>query len=194
MKEQNFISIGANALLPATPVAFLGSYDADNKANIMTAAWCGIVNSQPPIMSVSVRNQRKSYSNILRHKAFTLSIPSALQAKEIDFAGIVSGKSQDKFDILKLDPLMAEHIHAPYVAQCPFVVEMALRSYEDLGSHTLFLGEVMDIKVNSSYVDSDTNSLIGDIDTLLYCPLTREYKEKGLSKGRAFSLGRTIKS
>ncbi len=191
LKNQNdFITLGAGALLPATPIAFLGTYDDASKPNIMAVAWFGIVNSLPPIMSVSVRKERKSYQNIVQNKSFTLSIPSEEQAQALDFTGIVSGNTQDKFNLLEYSALEAEHVHAPYVGECPFIVELSLRSFEDLGSHICFLGEVIDIKVRKEFFDAYSNFKADRIKPLVYSPILKEYKALGENKGRAFSLGR----
>lgn len=190
---QMFRSVGANAMLPVAPVAFLGSYDAENKANIMAIAWYGIVNSQPPIMSVSVRRERKSYDNIIEKKAFTLSIPHENQAKELDFTGIISGKVYDKFSTLGLTACVGEHVEAPYVGECPFVVEMSLVSSQELGTHICFFGEVMDIKIHENCFDEDKKIIPAQILPLVFSPLTREYKALGSSQGRAYSVGRTYK-
>ncbi len=194
MKNFEFQSIGANAILPITPIAFLGTFDKMNKPNIMAVAWFGIVNSHPPMMSVSVRNERKSYENLLLQKAFTLSIPDETLVAELDFSGIISGSTHDKFEALKLNPSLSEHVNAPYLQECPFVAEFSLISFQNLGSHTCFFGEVMDVKVHSSYIDNENKTLKTNIESILYCPLTREYKNQGQFTGRAFSLGRTIKS
>ncbi len=192
-KEQSFIHVGANALLPVCPVAFLGTYDENEQPNIMTVAWYGVVNSQPPIISVSVRHERKSYNNIIVNKAFTLSVPHEDQAKELDYAGIVSGNAQDKFSALRLSPCAGEHVQAPYVGECPFVVELSLVSSQNFGSHVCFFGEVMDIKIHENCFDKNKNIIPEKLSSLVYSPIVKEYMSLGSSKGRAYSLGRAYK-
>ncbi|MBQ4132556.1 MAG: flavin reductase family protein, partial [Desulfovibrionaceae bacterium] len=90
-------SLGAKTLVWPAPVFLVGSYDIEDKPNIMNAAWGGICSSEPPALAVSVRPSRHTYEGIMRHKAFTVSIPSARLTREADLTGIVSGSRLDKF-------------------------------------------------------------------------------------------------
>lgn len=187
-----FHSLGARAFAVPTPVFLVGTYDQDGKPNIMTAAWGGICASQPPCIAVSIAKARWTHGSLMARKAFTVSIPSSAQAPQADFAGMYSGRSEDKFSVLGFSPTTAEHVDAPYVAQCPVVIEARLAHTLELGSHTQFVGEIMDVKVRQDCLDSQEVPLLENIDPLLYVPLSRQYWSIGHMVARAFSVGRSV--
>ena len=92
-------SIGPRTILQPNPVLMIGSYDPNGqpKPNIMTAAWGGICCSKPPCTAVSLREATYTYSNIQHHQAFTINIPSIAFVREADYAGIYSGKQENKY-------------------------------------------------------------------------------------------------
>src|ERR1039457_6367987 len=95
-------SLGAKTLIYPTPVFVVGTYDNAGKPNVMTASWGGICCSQPPCVAVSLRRATSSHGNIVERGAFTISIPSEKYVKEVDYFGLVSGQSMDKFAATKL--------------------------------------------------------------------------------------------
>src|SRR5665647_2199349 len=119
-------SLGAKTLLYPTPVLVVGSYHADGRPNVMTAAWGGIACSKPPCVSVSLRAATATHGNIVARKAFTISLPSGAQAAAADYFGLVSGRKTDKFAATGLTPVRAEFVDAPCVAEFPLVVECAV--------------------------------------------------------------------
>src|ERR1035438_5425839 len=127
-------SLGAKTLVYPTPVFVVGTYDQEGKPNVITASWGGICCSQPPCIAVSLR------------KAFTISIPSEEHVQEADYFGLVSGRNEDKFAATKLTPVRAELVDAPYVKEFSLIVECKLAHRIELGLHTQFVGEVMDVK------------------------------------------------
>ena len=90
-------SLGPKTLLYPTPVWVVGTYDKDEKPNVMTIAWGGICCSKPPCVTISLRKATYSYGNIVERKAFTINIPSEVHCREADYFGLVSGKNEDKF-------------------------------------------------------------------------------------------------
>jgi flavin reductase (DIM6/NTAB) family NADH-FMN oxidoreductase RutF len=191
-EDSMFQSLGARPFAVPAPVFLVGSYTTDNCPNIMTAAWGGIVASQPPCMAVSLQRVRASYTAILERQAFTLNIPSAGMVAEVDFAGLVSGKKTNKFKALNLTPLAAEHVDAPLVAECPVAIELKLMHTLELGSHVQLVGEVMDVKIHKDCLDEQNLPLMGRINPLLFVPLCREYWTAGEMAAKAFSVGRSI--
>src|SRR5512140_2507414 len=148
------ISIGAKTLVYPTPVFVVGTYDKEGKPNAMTASWGGICCSQPPCVAVSLRKATCTHGNILARKAFTISIPSEAYVKEADYFGLVSGRETDKFAATKLTPVKSELVDAPYVKEFPLVVECRLARVVELGLHTQFVGEVVDVKAEASVLAS----------------------------------------
>ena len=116
-------SIGAKTLIYPTPTWIVGSYDKQGKPNGMTAAWGGICCSDPPCVAVSLRKATYSYGSLIERKAFTVSVPSQGQVKEADYFGLVSGRETDKFAATGLTPVRSDLVDAPYVQECPLVLE-----------------------------------------------------------------------
>lgn len=180
-------SLGRKTIAYPLPVYLVGSYDENGQANIMTAAWGGVVCSEPAALGVSVRASRLTHSSILKNKAFTISFPSAKLVKAVDFAGLVSGSNYDKFEKCSLKAIKSDLVAAPYVAQCPVVAELSLVNRFDLGSHTLFIGQVEDVKADEEVLGP--NGLEAEkIDPLIYFP-SQKYFRLGDFAGQAFSIG-----
>ena len=183
-------SLGARTLLYPTPVLVVGTYDAEGKPNVMTAAWGGICCSQPPCVAVSLRKATYTYGNILARKAFTLSIPSEQHVKEADYFGLVSGRKVDKFAMTRLTPVRSELVDAPYVKEFPMVVECRLFRTLELGLHTQFVGEVLDVKVDEAALGGPSMADIKKVKPLVFTPDAQSYYGIGELVGQAFAIGR----
>ncbi len=182
-------SLGPKPFLLPTPVLLVGTYDANGRPNIMTAAWGGICASQPPALAVSIRKSRLTYAAIMESRAFTVNIPSRALVAQADFAGMHSGRDIDKFSTLELTAEPAEHINAPYIAECPVIIETTLMKTVEVGSHTQFIGEIMDVKVDAMCLSPDGLPDIAAIDPLLFAPIVQQYWGIGPFVARAFSAG-----
>ena len=185
-------SLGAKTILYPTPVFIVGTYDKEGKPNVMTAAWGGIACSVPPCVAVSLRKPTYSYGSIVEQKAFTISLPSEDYVKEADYFGMVSGRDEDKFAATGLTPVRSELVNAPYVEEFPFVVECKLLHTFELGLHTQFIGEIMDVKVDESLLGEDKLPAIEKIKPILFAPENQAYHGAGEYLGKAFSVGREI--
>ena len=188
MKE----SLGAKTLVYPAPVLVVGTYNKAGKPNVMTASWGGICCSQPPCVAVSLRKATYTYGNILERKAFTISIPSESHVKEADYFGLVSGRDVDKFAAAKLTPIRSDLVDAPYVQEFPLVVECKLVEVLELGLHTQFVGEVMDVKAEQSVMAESGLVNIGQVKPLVFTPDTLAYYGVGNMLAQAFSVGRGI--
>lgn len=183
-------SLGAKTLLYPTPVLVVGSYAADGRPNVMTAAWGGIACSQPPCVSVSLRAATASHGNIVAREAFTVSLPSRDQAAQADYFGLVSGRDADKFAATGLTPVAAEFVDAPYVAEFPLVVECAVVHVHELGLHTQFIGEIKDVKIEERCLDADGHIDVGKLDPIALALEAGGYFALGTLLGPAFSIGK----
>jgi flavin reductase (DIM6/NTAB) family NADH-FMN oxidoreductase RutF len=184
-------SIGAQTLVYPAPVFVVGTYDLEEKPNVMTAAWGGICCSVPPCVAVSIREATYSYRNILDRKAFTISIPSEKYVKEADYFGMVSGKDVDKFSATGLTPAKSEVVDAPYVNEFPFVLECPLLRSVEIGGHTQFIGEIKDTKVDEDIIKND-DPLIQKITPLILALDSMSYYGVGKYVAKAFSIGKEI--
>jgi len=185
-------SLGAKTLVYPTPVFVVGTYDQAGKPNVMTAAWGGICCSQPPCVAVSLRKATYTHGNILARKAFTISIPSEDHVQQADYFGLVSGRSVDKFATTKLTPVRSELVDAPYVQEFVLIVECKLAHVIELGLHTQFVGEVMDVKAEESVMAKGGSLDITKVKPLVFAPDSQAYYGIGQFVGQAFSVGQGI--
>jgi flavin reductase (DIM6/NTAB) family NADH-FMN oxidoreductase RutF len=162
----------------------------NGKPNAMTAAWAGICCSNPPCISVSLRKATYSYAGIVENKAFTVSIPSEDYVKEADYFGIASGRDEDKFVSTCLTPVRSELVPAPYVGEFPVIIECKLLHTLEIGLHTLFVGEILDIKAEESVIDEKGNPDIEKVRPVIYGTGNRSYYSIGCNLGKAFSIGK----
>lgn len=182
-------SLGAKTLACPLPVWCIGSYDEDERPNVMTASWTGICCSKPPAITVSLRKATYTYHNIMRAKAFTVNIPSAAQAVEVDHVGIVSGRDTDKFAAVGWTPVPSQLVHAPYVEECPLVFECALIHTLEIGLHTQFVGEILDVKADPAAL-SDGKVDLAKVAPFVYAAASQDYFSVGTAVGRAFKIGK----
>jgi flavin reductase (DIM6/NTAB) family NADH-FMN oxidoreductase RutF len=124
------------------------------KPNLITIAWTGSVCSDPPMLSIAVRPDRYSHAIIKTTGEFVVNVPSADQAQATDWCGVVSGRDVDKFAGTALTPAAGRKVACPLVLECPLNIECRVRKYLELGSHTLFLAEVVAVQVSSQLVDA----------------------------------------
>lgn len=183
-------SIGAKTIVYPTPVFVIGTYDRSGNPNLMTAAWGGICCSRPPCVAVSLRRATYTYGNLMHQRAFTVSIPSEGYVKEADYFGIVSGRSEDKFRKAGLTPVKGEYVRAPYVDEFPLSLECKLTHTLEIGSHTQFIGEILDVKVEPSFIAEKGFPNIEGIRPIVFAPDSLTYYGIGTCLGKAFSIGK----
>ena len=143
-----------SAMLNPVPVVLINSISPEGKVNVFTAAWVGTVCSKPPIISLAIRPERLSYEYIKNNGFFTLNMPPISLTYAVDFCGVKSGRDIDKIKQMKLDLDPGEKIPVPSIVQCPVSLECKVINIIELGSHHLFLGEVLLTKVEESLIDS----------------------------------------
>jgi flavin reductase (DIM6/NTAB) family NADH-FMN oxidoreductase RutF len=185
-------SLGANTIIYPTPVLIIGTYDSQERPNLAAVAWGGICCSTPPCVAVSLRKSRHSHSNIMQRKAFTVNILSEDMVKKADYYGIVSGKDEDKFAKTGITPVKSELVDAPYGREFPFVLECRLYKSIELGAHTQFIGEILDVKAEESILDPDGQLNIEKLKPFFYDPATVNYFGTGKKLGKAFSIGKEV--
>ena len=185
-------SLGAKTIVYPTPVFLVGTYDDDQNPNLMAAAWGGICCSVPPCVAVSLRKATYSYDSIMSRGAFTVNIAPAEMVAEADYCGIASGRDQDKFSKINITPVKSKLVDAPYGEEFPFILECKLLSSNEIGLHTQFIGEIMDVKADPKILGEDGKPDIKKIDPIIFDPGTRNYWAVGKNLGKAFSIGKNI--
>ncbi len=184
------ISLPARPILLPSPVCIIGTYTPDGKPNIMNAAWGGIVCSQPPCISVSLREATLTYHNIQQTGAFTVNIPSEKYLKEADFVGITTGRVSDKFQEAGLTPVKSQMVNAPIVKEFPYSLECKLIKQIELGLHTMFIGEIVGIVADSEVLGPNQLPDIEKVRPMLWGSFgSMSYYGIGEKLGRSFSIG-----
>ncbi len=186
-------SLGAKTIVYPTPVFIVGTYDTNGRPNAMNAAWAGICCSSPPCVTVSLRKATYTYGNIIEQKAYTVNIPSQDYIREADYFGIASGRDEDKLFFSGLTPVKSELVNAPYIKEFPLSLECRLLQSLEVGLHTLFIGEILDVKADEKVLDDEGRPSIEKVQPLIFSPEHRAYYGLGPYLGKAFSLGKEMK-
>ena len=186
-------SLGPGTLAYPTPVWVIGSYDPDGRPNVMTAAWAGICCGKPPCVTVSLQKQRYTYRNVIDRQAYTVNIATEKYASQTDYFGIVSGKNTDKLADCHLTAVRAEKVDAPYIDEFPLVLECRVVHTAELGIHTQFVGEILDVKADDSILGPSGWPDIEKLRPMIFGPQIRTYHGIGNFIGQAFSIGKAIK-
>ncbi|MCI6421804.1 MAG: flavin reductase family protein [Blautia sp.] len=141
-----------NMLYPL-PAVLVTVADENGKDNIITVAWAGTVCTNPPMVSISVRPERYSYAMLCETKEFVINLTTEKMAFATDYCGVKSGRDVDKFKETKLTREQASHVGAPLIKESPVSIECRVREIQELGSHSLFLADVLAVHVESDYMD-----------------------------------------
>jgi flavin reductase (DIM6/NTAB) family NADH-FMN oxidoreductase RutF len=186
-------SLGAKTQIYPTPVWVVCTYDQNGKPNGMTAAWGGVACSKPPALTVSLRKATYSYQCIVDRKAYTVCVPSEDLIKEADYFGIASGRDTNKFDDTGLTPVKSDLVDAPYIKEFPMVLECKLIHSFEIGLHTMFVGEILDVKVEEELLNAEGQPAIEKIRPLIYAPGLQTYHRIGQEIGRGYKTGKQVK-
>ncbi len=186
-------SLGPKTLALPTPAWLVGTYDADGRPNLVTVAWGGVCCSEPPSVGISLRKSRHSYDAIVSRKAFTINVPGETHVRETDFAGIVSGREVNKFADAGLTPVRSELVDAPYVAEFPLVIECRLIHTIEIGIHTQFIGEIVDVKADPSVLNDQGLPVADKVRPIIYDTGTKSYYGLGQLLGKGFSIGNELR-
>jgi flavin reductase (DIM6/NTAB) family NADH-FMN oxidoreductase RutF len=182
-------SLGPEALLLPAPAWVICTYDSKGKPNAMTVAWAGICCSRPPSVAIALRKATYTYSNLIARKAFTVNIASETFVREVDFFGLSTGAVTDKFAATNLTPSLSSLVDAPYIEEFPLVFECQVTHVTEIGLHTQFIGEILDVKAEPGVLGPDDLPRIEQLRPLIYSAVTRTYHGVGGSLGQAFVIG-----
>lgn len=172
----------SNMLYPI-PAVLVTCADEEGNANVMTAAWAGTVCSDPVMVSVSIRKARYSHDIIARTGEFVLCLTTEAMAKATDFVGVRSGRDIDKFALegdLKLTKIPSKYVKAPGIAESPVCLECRVKEVLELGSHDMFVAEVLSTDIDEAYLDGDGKFSLSGAKLMAY------------SHGEYYALGRQL--
>lgn len=142
----------SGALFP-TPVVLVTTVDADGKPNIITLAWVGVVCSNPFMLSVAIRPSRYSHALLGAVPELVVNVPSKELVAKTDYCGTVSGRSIDKFAAAELTPIPGHEVKAPLIKECPINLECRVAKRFSLGTHDVFISEVVRTHVDEEYLN-----------------------------------------
>jgi flavin reductase (DIM6/NTAB) family NADH-FMN oxidoreductase RutF len=168
------------ALYPV-PVVLVTCVDEQGKPNVITLAWVGTVASKPPQAAVAIRPSRYSHALISKGKEFMINIPNEDLLSVVDQCGHISGARTDKFAQTGLTPEPASQIQPPLIAECPVNLECRLTQTISLGSHDLFIGEIVAVHVDEELLDERGSIDYGKAKAVAY--LGNEYWSLGMCLG-----------
>ena len=168
-----------NFLYPV-PAVLVSCRGKDGKSNILTVAWAGTVCSDPPMLSISVRRERHSYQMIHETREFTVNLTNEKLIRACDYCGCTSGAKVDKWKECALTQEEGEKIGAPSIAEAPVSIECRVIEEKDLGSHVLFLAEVLCVKADDEYMDEKGSFHLDEANLIVY------------SHGTYFALGKKL--
>ncbi|MBO5772119.1 MAG: flavin reductase family protein [Alistipes sp.] len=149
----------AGTMVYPLPAVMVSCGSSPEEYNIMTAAWTGTICSEPAMCYVSIRPERHSYDIIKRTGEFVINLTTEALAEATDWCGVRSGRDFDKFDYCSLTPEKCAVVAAPAIAEAPISIECRVKEIVPLGSHDMFIGEVVGVLVDEQYIDSETGHL-----------------------------------
>lgn len=173
------ITLKPGTLLAPLP-AVLVTCGTLEKANALTIAWTGIINTIPPMTYISVRPERHSYPIIKETGEFVINLTTSAMAKETDFCGVRSGRDMNKIEKCKLTLTEGKTVSAPVIEQSPLSLECKVREIKELGSHHMFIAEITGIQAEERFMDSKGKLNLQQAGLMAY------------SHGEYFSLGRKL--
>lgn len=179
------ISLGPQIMVP-TPVWMIGSYDTLGKANMMTAAWVGVSCSRPRCVTISLRKATYTYGNIMANQAYTVNIPSEKHLKAVKYFGSVSGRDVDKLSEIGYTAVPGDSVNAPYLKESAISLECKVLHTLEVGLHTMFIGEILDVKADTSVLDENKRLKAEALKPLFFIPSTGQLYQLGKSLGPAF--------
>ena len=173
------ISLKAGTLLAPLP-AVLVTCGTKERANVLTIAWTGIINTIPPMTYISVRPERHSYSIIKETGEFVINLTTSAMAKETDFCGVRSGRDIDKISRCRLHLTAGETVGAPVIEESPLSLECRVTEIKELGSHHMFIAEITKVRLEERFMDSKGKINLQQAGLMAY------------SHGEYFALGRKL--
>ncbi|MBQ4282330.1 MAG: flavin reductase family protein [Lachnospira sp.] len=156
-----------NMLYPLPAVMVSCKRDGE-KPNIITVAWAGTICTNPAMVSISVRKERHSYDIIKESGEFVINLTTKELCKATDYCGVRSGKDVDKFKEMNLTPQESVHVRAPGIAESPVNIECRLKEIKELGSHDMFIAEVLGVTVDDKYLNDTGKFELNSAELVTY--------------------------
>lgn len=156
-----------NMLYPL-PAVMVSCAEEGKKDNIITVAWTGTVCTNPPMAYISVRPERYSYDMIKNSGEFVINLTTKDLVKAVDYCGVRSGRDVDKFEEMHLTKEPAKYVKAPLIKQCPVNIECKVKEIKELGSHHMFLADVVGVNIESDLLDETGKFHLNQANLVMY--------------------------
>ncbi|VBB48698.1 Flavin reductase domain protein FMN-binding protein [uncultured Paludibacter sp.] len=151
------LSFKPGTMIYPLPAVMISCGENEEEYNIITISWVGTICSNPPMCYISVRPERHSYEIIKRTGEFVINLTNEKLARATDWCGVKSGKNFNKFKEMKLTPGKAEIVKAPIITESPLCIECKVKEIIPLGSHDMFISEVVNVLADAEYIDKETD-------------------------------------
>jgi len=171
----------AGTMIYPLPVVLATCGDFDKEFNVITVAWTGILSTDPPTCYISVRPERYSFGLLKKTMDFVINLTTKKLAYATDWCGVKSGRDHDKFKEMGLTPLRALNVKAPLIAESPVNLECRIREIKELGSHYMFIADILQVHASEKFIDKETGAFnLGTSQPICY------------SHGKYYTLGERI--
>ncbi|NLM43319.1 MAG: flavin reductase family protein [Clostridiales bacterium] len=155
-------------MLYPVPAVMVSCTDGKGNNNIITIAWTGILCSEPPMVYISIRPERYSYEMIKNTKEFVINLPNKKLCEALDFCGVKSGRDVNKFEYLGLTCEKSNYVATPSIAEAPLSLECKVRKIISLGSHDVFISEIVGVSVDEKLIDEKGKLDLSKADLICY--------------------------
>ena len=156
-------------LIYPLPAILVSSGSSPDDYNMFTAAWVGTLCTNPPMCYVSIRPERHSYELIKQNMEFTLNLTTVSMARATDWCGVRSGSEYDKWKETGLTPIKGEKVACPSIEESPLSIECRVKSIQRLGSHDMFIAEVLNVRADDKFIDPETGQFsLSDANLMAY--------------------------
>ena len=143
-----------STILNPVPVVLITSQNKEGKVNVFTVGWIGTACTKPPMITVSIKPERLSYDNIKETEEFVVNLPTSSMTRIVDYCGVVTGKKEDKIKKLGLNLNSSSLVSVPALTDCPINIECRLKNITTLGTHDLFLAEIVSVAIDEDIIDA----------------------------------------
>ncbi|QLY80815.1 flavin reductase family protein [Clostridium intestinale] len=162
-------SFKGSVILNPVPVVLITSRNKNGDENVFTVGWTGTLCTKPPVLSISVRPERLSYEYIKETMEFVVNLPSSSMVKAVDYCGVKSGKTVDKIKEMNFNLGESTNINVPYIKECPVNIECRVREIMSLGTHDVFIADVLGSHVDESLIDEKGKIHFEEANLISYC-------------------------
>lgn len=165
----NKVDFKGSVILNPVPVVLITSKNKAGKTNVFTVGWTGTINTKPPMLYISIRPERLSYEYIKETMEFVVNMPSSDLVKKVDYCGVRSGKKNDKIAEMGFTLKESHNISTPYIDECPVNIECKVTNIAPLGTHDMFIAEVVGSHVNEDLFDDKGKIHFENANMMSYC-------------------------